>query len=233
MSGPEATKSATSKHIVQSKHLPKRILLFAFSISTIIRMVEFIYFVCLIGVTNKIFALPVPSTDLGDSQYFGESTDVEDVSVPVPFLVNYENLINSDEDLSYPVLPLPQNPPEWLMTLIHRVMSKSSDFSNRQKRGYLDYSDPALQALLHAFYKTYGGDGKMGIRYGRSVQSLRRSVPVQHRIFHNSFLKQMKADSHSRGRYRRTSYRQAELQRILKLFYSRGKYYGKFGIKTG
>ncbi|XP_061183174.1 uncharacterized protein LOC133191432 isoform X2 [Saccostrea echinata] len=197
-------------------------------------MLEFIYFFCLIGVTTKIFALPILSTDLRDNNYFGVPRDVEDVSVPAQFLVNYENLMNSDEDLSYPVLPLPQNPPEWLMTLIHRIMAKSSGFSNRQKRGYPDYSDPALQAILRAFYNTYGGyGGRMGLRYGRSVRSVRNRIPVQHRIFHNSFLKRMKADSHSRGRFRRSSYRQDELRRLIRMFYSRGKNVGRLGMKFG
>jgi hypothetical protein len=191
-------------------------------------MVEFLYFVCLLGVASKMSASPISLTDVKDKY----GSDLEDVRVPGKFLVNYEHLLNSDEDMSYPILPLPDNPPEWLMTLIHNTMVRSSGFSNRQKRAYQDYSDPRLQAILRAFYSTYSEYGTMGIRYGRSVRSLqRRGAPLQRRILHNSFLKQMKANTHSRGRFQRSLYRRADIQRLLRLFYSSGKKFGRFGLQ--
>lgn len=193
-------------------------------------MVEFIYFLCLLGVTSRIFAIPLSSANTGEEN--GISADVVDVEVPGQFLMNYENLLNSDEDLSYPILPLPRNPPQWLMTLIHQTEIKSSEFSNRQKRAYPDYSNPRLQAILRAFYSTYGYDN-MNLRYGRSVRSVKSLVPIQHRIFHNSFLKQMKADTHSRGRIQRSIYRRPEIQKMLRMFYSRGKFFGNHGLRYG
>lgn len=194
-------------------------------------MVEFLYFVCLLGVTSRLSASPLSLTDVKDDD-IAVPADAEDVHVPGQFLVNYENLLNSDEDLSYPILPLPDNPPEWLMTLIHNTVAHSSDLSNRQKRAYQDYSDPRLQAILRAFYSTYGGYGTMGLRYGRSVRSLQRRVgPLQRRILHNSFLKQMKANTHSRGRFHRSLYRRVDIQRLLRRFYSSGKKFGRFGLQ--
>lgn len=193
-------------------------------------MVEFMYLLCLLGVTSRILALPLSPAQAGEENFV--SNDVEDVEIPGQFLANYENLLNSDEDLSYPILPLPKNPPQWLTALIHQTMVKSSEFSNRHKREYLDYSDPRLQAILRAFYSTYGYSN-MGLRYGRSVRSVQSLVPIQHRIFHNSFLKQMKADTHSRGRFRRSMYSRAEIQRLLRMFYSSGKVFGSHGMRYG
>lgn len=188
-------------------------------------MVEFIYFVCLLGLTSKISASPISLADVTEDDT-AVPDDLENVHIPGQFLVNYENLLNSDEDLSYPILPLPDNPPEWLMTLIQKTLSHSNGLSNRQKRAYQDYSDPRLQAILRAFYSTYGGYGTMGLRYGRSVRSLQKR-----RILHNSFLKQMKANTHSRGRFQRSLYRRADIQRLLRLFYSSGKKFGRFGLQ--
>lgn len=193
-------------------------------------MVEFIHFLFLLGVTSRIFGLPLSSANIEEEN--GVPADVLDVEVPGRFLMNYENLLHSDEDVSYPILPLPRNPPQWLMTLIHQTEIKSSDFSNRQKRAYPDYSNPRLQAILRAFYSTYGYDN-MNLRYGRSVRSAKSFVTSQQRIFHNSFLKQMKVDTHSRGRVQRSIYRRPAIQKMLRMLYSSGKLFGKHGLRYG